>query len=277
MPEENQNYILDLATLAQAQQVDNLYEDYRKRSTGKEEGELNEVLNPLNSMVTGGRPGLEDLLTNAQPQAIEKEVKQYHQRKEKKDDEKTIEQKAIENSGNRIVESYVDILNGVVSNVVQQISSSEQFSRLTDEQKVEVMKPEIYRVLVAYLNGSELNPKPKALSEAKKKFEGLEKPDEKSIYETVDDYLQDGLQLSSNAINLVDKRKVYDEHAKRSKQGYYERIIASGFVKYDEKENKYSVDKAAFTEAYGSDENYKRMAYNLMQIIQQQQRQRQAA
>lgn len=277
MPEENQNYILDLATLAQAQQVDNLYEDYRKRSTGKEEGELNEVLNPLNSMVTGGRPGLEDLLTNAQPQAIEKEVKQYHQRKEKKDDEKTIEQKAIENSGNRIVESYVDILNGVVSNVVQQISSNEQFSRLTDEQKVEVMKPEIYRVLVAYLNGSELNPKPKALSEAKKKFEGLEKPDEKSIYETVDDYLQDGLQLSSNAINLVDKRKVYDEHAKRSKQGYYERIIASGFVKYDEKENKYSVDKAAFTEAYGSDENYKRMAYNLMQIIQQQQRQRQAA
>ena len=276
MPEEQERqYYTDLNTLHESQSVTDLSEAYERRSRGKEDGGLMQVIAPLNYILTkdeNGRPraSLENLLVNATPQAVEKEVSQYH--KKTKD---TVEE-SIERSKGRISDDYIEILDQIIQQVVEHVTSQEGFDKLDDKRRDEIIRPEIYKALVEFLNRDRLNPMPEALAKAKKGFDKLDNPNEDDLNSTVNGYLMEGVGLSSNAVNLVDKRDVYNKNAKRATQIFYERVIASGLVKYNEQDKEYSISKESFVKAYGSNDNYRRLASNFAKMIQER-AQREAA
>lgn len=247
------NYDENLRILAKSQNVNELLRGYKNVISGKKEGTLVEPIRVLTDEITNGDPNLENILMNATPQAVENEIANYHARN--RDTVNT----ALNESKDQIVEDYVSSLDKIIQNIAEQISSQDGFDELSAKQKDAIIRPELCMALAQLLEG--LDPRDKEYIRAKQGLEGIDKVSETEKYSDVIKYLR-GTGLSSNAINLVNSNAFYNNAIRPQKVDLYTRVLANKLLVG--KNGKYSVSENKFDKVYGSDENYKKIALDLV-------------
>jgi len=266
MAEEQEiNHGRNIAVLAQDYAVDEELRKY-KGSYGKEDGDTLSPIRNLTSVLTRGDRSLENLLINAQPQAIEKEASNYHTTHKEEIDQ------AVEETGSQLAESYVANLDDLVQKVIEGANRQKGFSELSEEQKDAVLRPMIYVHLVESLKG--LAAKDEEVAKAQKDFYGLDKADDKERDDAVREYLMRDLGLSSNSVNLAEKGRVYKESIVPRSKAMLSRFIASKLLK--EEDGDYSIDIEKFKDIYGTTDSYRKIAYDFSRARAAEAAQRQA-
>ena len=266
MPEENNNQVdhnRNIALLAQDYGLDKNYEDYRKKLKDGER-DLEGSLGPINNVLTRGDQSLENLLRNATPQAIEHEIGNYHERHKEELD------RAVNETGDSLAEQYVSGLNNLINRIIEEVSKQEGFKELSEKDRLAKLGPMIYINLVEALK--DLEAKKEEVMKAQKEFYGLDKATDAEAYEAVNSYLTEDMGLSSNAINLVERGRVYRESVVPRKKAMLSRFIVSKLLK--EKDGGYAIDVNKFKEIYGTSENYKKLAYDFVERTREAARQR---
>lgn len=264
MPEENQeiDHRKNIGILAQDYATDEYLKNYKENS-GKKDGDTLLPIRGLTSILTQEDPSLENILLNAQLQAIENEVANYHNQ-HKEDIEK-----AVKETGSQLAEQYAAGLDGLIGKLVEEASKDKRLEGLDAKQKDASIRPLIYLTLVQNLEG--LKPTDEEIEKAFKELYGLDKADEREIYDAVNGYLTEDRELSSNAINIVDRGSVYRDSVVPRKKAMLSRFIASKLIK--EEEGKYGVDIEKFKKIYGTADNYRKIAYDFAMAAERAQRQ----
>ena len=265
MTEEQEiNHGRNIAVLAQDYTVDEELRKY-KESYGKEGGDTLSPIRRLTSVLTRGDRSLENLLINAQPQAIENEASNYHTAHKNEVDQ------AVNETGSQLAESYVAGLDDLVQRVIEEASKQKGFSELSEEQKDAVLRPMIYVHLVESLK--DLTAKDEEVAKAQKQFYGLDKAEGKEVDDAVRGYLMRDLGLSSNSANLAETGRVYRESIVPRNKAMLSRFIISRLLKEDDGD--YSIDMEKFKEIYGTTDNYRKIAYDFARAAEAAQRQAQ--
>ena len=246
------NHGQNIATLAIDYELDKNYENYREALT-KGEGSLERTIRPITQVLTRGDRNLENLLLNAQPQAIEHEVSNYHEA------HKNEIKKAFEESQDFITQHYVSGLNQLIQGIIEEVSGQEGFDELSDEEKEAHIRPLVYLSLVEALK--ELQANDNEIKKVQKEFFGLDKASDAEAYKKVNDYLTRDLKLSSNAMNLAEVGRVYRGSVVPRAKSMLSRFVASKLIN----EGIYEINADKFKQIYGNKENYRKLAYNLLQ------------
>lgn len=243
--------------LAKSKQIDLVYEMYRKNSN-QEEGDLVGPLQTLESLVSDGDDIVEGSFMTATPQAIEYAVKGYQERNKK------ARETAVKESGSNIAENYIETLEEVLGKAVGKISSQKGFDELSPGDQAKVMEPQLYMQIAAGL--TELNPNDKAIDDYEKLLLKLSKVKEESEKRdaTLEYLEQRGLGHMRYA---MDPR----ESSQRAESRLY-RLLAKKLIKKDEEGN-YHIDRKAFQKLYGTEDNYKKIAFSLEASKSQQYKQ----
>ena len=233
--------------LARSQNVDLVYREYR-RNLSREEGDLVEPLETLESLVSDGDNITEGSFMTATPQAIEFAVNGYQDRNKKS------REKAVKESGSYIAESYISQLEEILGKVVEKISSQKGFNELSPEDQAKVIEPQLYIQIAGGL--MELDSSEKALDDYEKALRRLSKVDnEDQKRDATMDYLQ--ARGLSHMKYVVDHREAPQRAVSR-----LNRLLAKKLITKDDEGN-YSISREAFIKLYGTEENYKKIALAL--------------
>ena len=168
------------------------------------------------------------------------------------------------------MEQYIVVLNGLIQKIVEGVQKDKKFKELSEEKQDELIRSALYQNIVEALNKSGLDPKGEELVHAFKEYEGLKDVSDAEDYKEVNEYLTQDLELSSNAINLVERGRTYRESVIPRRKDMLSRFIVSKILKEDE--GSYSLDENKFKEAYDKKDNYRKLAYDFVESVKAQQR-----
>ena len=255
---EETNHNENLAILNNNNSVENLQDTYAKQVEKNEKGS-SKTLGTLESIVTAQDPALQGSFMTATPQAIDYAIAGYQ------DSQKPEIEKAIDESADYIMDQYITaLLNPIIENIVEQVSEDEKLKDLPEEERKKILELSIYQNLAEFLAIPEYKVNSEEVEKLTKELEDLKDANEDKKNNVVKNYLsENGLGYMQYAVNTQNAF----EGIRGLKNSLYRRALAKDILK-DTKDG-YVIDKDKFKELYGNEENYKKIATQLL-IAQQQ-------
>ncbi|MBU3940979.1 MAG: hypothetical protein KKH88_03580 [Nanoarchaeota archaeon] len=252
-------YAQNLALLAQSESVDRSLKSYRDVLTGRKEGDLLTPVRNLENILIDPNADAASLV-NASPVALEAEVELYHTRTQ------GAVETALTESADQLAQDYCASLNNAVGMMVHDVSSREGFDKFSPEAQKKIIESSIYVNLAPLLDS--LDPNDRELAAAKAELKGLDNASEGEVYKRALNYLTRA-GLSENAINYNNARDVFERGVKPQLVEMKSRAVVSRLITGDGQ--RYEVNPEAFKTEFGSKDNYKKIAFGIMQAARNRQ------